>query len=82
MFQTGKGEDQRVRLEQALDISPDAAPIGAEIVVIDAVLAGHYRIEPFLVEVAIVDRVAAGAQRLDDRRVQAGAEARLDRMGE
>jgi hypothetical protein len=45
-------------------------------------LAGHHRIEAFGVEVAIVDLMGARTQGLDDGRMQAGAEAHLDGMGE
>jgi len=77
-----KRKDQRVGFEQALDISADAASVPGDIVVVDAVLSGHHRIEPFGVEVAIVDLVAMRPQGLNDRRMQAGAETRLDGMGE
>ena len=65
----------------AASISGDAS-ISGNIVILDAVLAGHDRIEPFGVEVAIIDLVAARPQGLDDRRVQARAEARRDGMSE
>ena len=77
-----KGKDEGVSLEQPVHVGGDAAPVYGPIVIVDAVLAGHDRIEPFGIEVAIVDCVAARTQGLDDGRVQAGGEAGLDRMGE
>jgi hypothetical protein len=50
--------------------------------VVDAVLAGHHRIEPFGVGVAIVDLMADHTRGLNDCRVQAGPEPRLNGMSE
>jgi hypothetical protein len=63
-------------------VGRDARSVHCDIIVVDAVLAGHHRIEPFGVGVAIVDLMADRTRGLNDCRVQAGPEARLNGMSE
>src|SRR5208337_473453 len=78
----GEREDERLRGQETLDVWSDTPLVDRDVVVIHPILSAHDGIEALGVQVAVVDLVSSRAKRLDDSRMEGGAEARFNRVGE